>query len=166
MGEVWFSGSGVAEGYWNQPEETEHTFHAYLADTGEGPFLRTGDLGFLHEGEILFVGRLKELIIIRGRNLSPERIELTVEQSHPALRPASAVAFSIDVDDEERRPRDERPKTYPAAFSPLQLVNQLVWSRMIFHPRAVRWNSSVKIPPAAPPAALSRSKCHRPITDA
>ena len=102
IGEIWVSGPSVTQGYWNQPEETERTFHAYLADTGEGPFLRTGDLGFLRDGELFVTGRLKDLIIIGGRNLYPHDIELTVEQSHAAVRPGCCVAFSVDVADEER----------------------------------------------------------------
>ncbi len=102
VGEIWVAGPSVAQGYWNRLEETERSFYCYPVDTSKGPFFRTGDLGFLHESELFVVGRLKELIIIRGRNLSPQRIELTVEQSHPSLRPASTAAFSIDVDDEER----------------------------------------------------------------
>ena len=102
VGEIWVSGPSVTQGYWNRPEETELTFHAYLADTGEGPFLRTGDLGFMKDGELFVTGRLKDLIIIGGRNLYPHDIELTVEQSHPAVRPGCCVAFSVDVADEER----------------------------------------------------------------
>src|ERR1044072_7725154 len=95
VGEVWVSGPSVARGYWSRPEETEQTFKAYLSDTGEGPFLRTGDLGFLREGELFITGRLKDLIIIRGLNHYPQDIELTVQNSHPALRPDSGAAFSI-----------------------------------------------------------------------
>jgi acyl-CoA synthetase (AMP-forming)/AMP-acid ligase II len=102
IGEIWVSGASVAQGYWNQLEETKHTFQAYLADTGEGPFLRTGDLGFLKAGELFVTGRLKDLIIIRGRNHYPQDIELTVEQSHPALRPGCGAAFSVEVDGDER----------------------------------------------------------------
>jgi acyl-CoA synthetase (AMP-forming)/AMP-acid ligase II len=102
VGEIWVSSPSVAQGYWNRPEETERTFRACLADTGEGPFLRTEDLGFLKDGELFVTGRLKDLIIISGRNLYPHDIELTVEQSHPALRPGCCAAFSIDVADEER----------------------------------------------------------------
>ena len=69
----------------------------YLADTGEGPFLRTGDLGFLRDGELFVTGRLKDLIIIDGRNVYPQDIELTVEQSHPAMRPGCCAAFSVDL---------------------------------------------------------------------
>jgi acyl-CoA synthetase (AMP-forming)/AMP-acid ligase II len=102
VGEIWVSSPSVAQGYWNQPEETERTFRAYLADTGEGPFLRTEDLGFLKDGELFVTGRLKDLIIIGGRNLYPHDIELTVDQSHPAIRPGCCAAFSVDVADEER----------------------------------------------------------------
>jgi len=102
VGEIWVSGLSVTQGYWNWPEETELTFHCYLADTGEGPFLRTGDLGFLRDGELFVTGRLKDLIIIGGRNLYPHDIELTVEESHPVVRPGCCVAFPVDVADEER----------------------------------------------------------------
>lgn len=102
VGEIWVSSDSVAQGYWNRPEETEHTFKAYLADSGEGPFLRTGDLGFLQDGEIFITGRIKDLIIIRGRNHYPQDIELTVEQSHPALRISHGAAFSVEVDGTEQ----------------------------------------------------------------
>jgi acyl-CoA synthetase (AMP-forming)/AMP-acid ligase II len=102
VGEIWVSSPSVTAGYWNKPEESERTCRAFLADTGEGPFLRTGDLGFLKDGELFITGRLKDLIIIAGRNLYPQEIELTVQQSHPAVRPACCAAFSVDVADEER----------------------------------------------------------------
>jgi acyl-CoA synthetase (AMP-forming)/AMP-acid ligase II len=102
VGEIWVSGPSITAGYWNKPEESERTCRAFLSDTGEGPFLRTGDLGFLRDGELFITGRLKDLIIIAGRNLYPQEIELTVQQSHPAVRPACCAAFSVDVADEER----------------------------------------------------------------
>jgi acyl-CoA synthetase (AMP-forming)/AMP-acid ligase II len=102
VGEIWISGLSVAQGYWNRPEDTEHTLRAYLADTGDGPFLRTGDLGFLKDGELFIAGRLKDLIIIDGRNHYPQDIELTVEESHPAVRPSCCVAFSVDIAGQER----------------------------------------------------------------
>ncbi len=102
IGEIWASGPSVTQGYWKRPQETAFTFDAYLTDTGEGPFLRTGDLGFLIDGELFVTGRLKDLIIIGGRNLYPHDLELTAEESHPALRPGGCVAFSVDVGDEER----------------------------------------------------------------
>jgi amino acid adenylation domain-containing protein len=102
VGEIWVSGQSVALGYWNRREETAHTFRAHLANTGDGPFLRTGDLGFLQDGELFVTGRLKDLIIIRGRNHYPQDIELSVERSHAALRPAAGAAISIEVEGEER----------------------------------------------------------------
>jgi acyl-CoA synthetase (AMP-forming)/AMP-acid ligase II len=102
IGEIWVSGPSVAKGYWGRLEETEQTFHAYLADTSEGPFLRTGDLGYMEGGQLFVVGRLKDLIIIRGRNHHPEDIEHTVEQSHPALRPGCGAVVSVDTAAEER----------------------------------------------------------------
>ncbi|MBV9792056.1 MAG: AMP-binding protein, partial [Chloroflexi bacterium] len=102
VGEIWVSGPSIARGYWNQPAATSETFQAQLAETGEGPFLRTGDLGFLHDGALFVTGRLKDLIIIRGRNYYPHDIELTVERSHPALRTNAGAAFSVEVEHEER----------------------------------------------------------------
>lgn len=101
IGEIWVAGPSVGQGYWNRPEETRQTFHARLADD-KGPYLRTGDLGFLRDGELFVTGRLKDLIIVRGRNLYPQDLEQTVEQSHPALRGGDCAAFSVDVDNEER----------------------------------------------------------------
>jgi acyl carrier protein len=81
---------------------SRQTFAARLADTGEGPFLRTGDLGFLNEGELFITGRLKDLIILCGRNLYPQDLERTAERSHPDLNPDCGAAFSIESDGQER----------------------------------------------------------------
>src|SRR5581483_7443168 len=101
VGEIWVTSPSVTKGYWRRPEETNYTFNAHLA-TGEGPFLRTGDLGFIKDGELFITGRLKDLIIIRGSNHYPQDIELTVEKSHPALRANSGAVFSVDIGGEER----------------------------------------------------------------
>ncbi|NCR54456.1 MAG: fatty acyl-AMP ligase [Microcystis aeruginosa L211-07] len=102
VGEIWVSGSTIAQGYWGKPQETKETFQAYLADTGAGPFLRTGDLGFIKDGELFITGRLKEIILIRGRNNYPQDIELTVQNSHPALRPSCGAAFTVENKGEEK----------------------------------------------------------------
>ncbi|MET0396796.1 MAG: amino acid adenylation domain-containing protein, partial [Longimicrobiaceae bacterium] len=103
VGEVWVAGPSVAHGYWGHPEATAETFGAFEAGTGEGPFLRTGDLGFVDgEGELFITGRLKDLIVIRGRNHYPQDIEQTALRSHEGLRAGSGAAFSVEEGGEER----------------------------------------------------------------
>ncbi|MBW4505571.1 MAG: AMP-binding protein [Scytonematopsis contorta HA4267-MV1] len=102
VGEIWVSGSSVAQGYWNRPELTEQIFRAQLQGNNSEAFLRTGDLGFLQGDELFITGRLKDLIIIRGRNHYPQDIEFTVEQCHPALRPNCGAAFSVEVNGQEK----------------------------------------------------------------
>ena len=102
VGEIWISGPSVAQGYWRKAKETEETFNARIPEIDEGPFLRTGDLGFLKDGHLFITGRLKDLLIIRGQNYYPQDIELTVEQSHPILQPGSGAAFSVEIEGEER----------------------------------------------------------------
>src|SRR5262249_26795327 len=93
VGEVWVAGPSVADGYWGLPDETGATFRAFLRDGGAGPFLRTGDLGFLADGELFVTGRLKELLVFHGRNHYPQDVEQTVQGSHPGLRPGCGAAF-------------------------------------------------------------------------
>lgn len=102
VGEIWVSDASVASGYWGRPDLSATTFRARLASTGEGPFLRTGDLGVMEDGELFVLGRLKDLIIIRGRNLYPHDIEATAEASTAALCPRGAVAFAVEEAGEER----------------------------------------------------------------
>ncbi len=102
IGEIWVHGPSVAQGYWRQPDGTEATFHAYLKDSGEGPFLRTGDMGFIEDGELFVTGRLKDLIIVRGTNYYPQDVERTVQHSHPRLRRDCGASFTV-----ERNGREE-----------------------------------------------------------
>ncbi|MEH2135980.1 AMP-binding protein [Nostoc sp.] len=102
VGEIWVASVGVARGYWQRPDTTEETFRACTVDTGEGLFLRTGDLGFIQNGELFVTGRLKDLIIIRGENYYPQDIEWVVEKSHPILRPNYGAVFSIEIDGVEQ----------------------------------------------------------------
>lgn len=102
IGEIWISGPSVAAGYWGRPEDSERLFRARTAE-GDGPFLRTGDLGFLAvDGELFVTGRQKDLIILRGRNYYPQDVERTAARVDPALRPDSGAAFSIERDGAER----------------------------------------------------------------
>ena len=84
VGEIWVHGDNVATGYWQKPEETERTFGATLvgpsAGTPEGPWLRTGDLGFFSDGELFIMGRIKDILIVYGRNHSPDDIEATIQE--------------------------------------------------------------------------------------
>ncbi|MFQ6394485.1 fatty acyl-AMP ligase [Nocardia sp. KC 131] len=98
VGEIWIRGESVAAGYWNRPEETRETFDAHIGT--EGPFLRTGDLGLLRDGELFVTGRLKDLLIINARNLYPQDIEELVGELHPAL--TAGVAVSVDAGGRER----------------------------------------------------------------
>ncbi len=102
IGEIWVKGKNVAKGYWANKEVTEEIFNAYTSNTNEGPFLRTGDLGFLNEGELYVTGRLKDMIIIDGTNHYPQDIELTVERANNLLRPSSGAVFSVEIDNKER----------------------------------------------------------------
>ncbi|WP_297848799.1 AMP-binding protein, partial [Mycobacterium sp.] len=95
VGEIWVAGPSVAQSYWGKPELSEAVFSASLSETDEGPFLRTGDLGFLRSGELFVTGRRKDLIIIRGSNYYPNDIELTVQDCHPALLPGRGAVFAV-----------------------------------------------------------------------
>ena len=100
IGEIWVGGPCVAKGYWARKEETKRTFGAMTA-SGEGPFLRTGDLGILVEGQLYVTGRIKEVIIVRGRKIYPQDIEATVQRAHDALKPAGGAAFALESQDGE-----------------------------------------------------------------
>lgn len=104
IGEIWVQGPGVASGYWQRPDATEATFEAWFRNAQDdviGPCMRTGDLGFVHDGELIITGRAKEIIIIRGRNYYPQDIEWIVQAQHAALPRGSGAAFSINHDDGE-----------------------------------------------------------------
>ncbi|MCP4137564.1 MAG: fatty acyl-AMP ligase [bacterium] len=101
IGEIRIKSGSVAKGYWKKPEETKKVFMSYLANA-EGPFLKTGDLGFIHNNELYITGRVKDLIIIRGQNYYPNDIEKIAEESHPELRFGCNAAFSIEIENEEQ----------------------------------------------------------------
>jgi thioester reductase-like protein len=95
LGEIWLQGPSVAQGYWRDEARTVETFRATLAD-GSGPWLRTGDLGFVHAEQLYVTGRSKELLVVHGRNVYPQDIEATVAGCHAAIRAGGVAAFAID----------------------------------------------------------------------
>ncbi len=102
IGEIWVAGESVGQGYWRDLERTAATFHARRSDTGEGPFLRTGDLGFVHDSQLYITGRVDDLIIVRGLNHHPQDIEATARACHPLLEAGLGAAFAVDVDGAQR----------------------------------------------------------------
>ena len=101
IGEIWASGASIARGYWNRPDETDKTFENLLPGR-TGRFLRTADLGFVLDGELFVTGRIKDLIIIRGRNFYPQDLEGCAGSAHAALSPDACVSFSVEGPEGER----------------------------------------------------------------
>jgi acyl-CoA synthetase (AMP-forming)/AMP-acid ligase II len=101
IGEIWMSGPTKTAGYWKKPEINEKSFHARLANGGSGNmgdgYLRTGDMAFMKDGHIYLCGRLKDLIIIGGRNYYPQDIEQVAEDADSRLRPGCIIVFSVEV---------------------------------------------------------------------
>lgn len=101
VGEIWVAGASVARGYWGRPKDTLDTFHAFL-ENGDGPFLRTGDLGFFHGQQLFVTGRIKDVLIVRGLKHYPPDLELTAERASPLVRPGCCAVFAVDSNGEER----------------------------------------------------------------
>lgn len=165
VGELWGAGPGICPGYWERPDDSRETFGNRLAD-GRGPYLRTGDLGFLDGGEVFVTGRLKDVIIIRGQNHYPQDIERSAEQAHPAIRPGCVAAFAVDVGGAERlflaaevRP-DERLDTTAVADGVRAAVAR---------DHEVQVYSVVLLPPGGLPKTSSgkvqRQPCRRQLLD-
>jgi acyl transferase domain-containing protein/acyl-CoA synthetase (AMP-forming)/AMP-acid ligase II/acyl carrier protein len=95
IGELWMRGKGLASGYWNKPDKTAETFNNYLDETGEGPFLRTGDLGAVYQGQLIVIGRMKDVIVIRGFNHYAQDIENSLKSAAPELAKIPCAAFAV-----------------------------------------------------------------------
>ncbi|HZH15291.1 MAG TPA: fatty acyl-AMP ligase [Archangium sp.] len=160
VGEIWLSGPSVAQGYWHQPETTRESFGARLADTQEGPFLRTGDLGSLVDGELYVLGRIKDLIIIDGANHAPQDIERTIEQSDSRIRPGCCAAFSIEDERQEKLvvlyefreslPEAERQQVHGSILSNMRRAvarehSLRLYDAMALEPRTLPKTSSGKL---------------------
>jgi acyl-CoA synthetase (AMP-forming)/AMP-acid ligase II len=101
IGEIWLRGPSVAKGYWGQPDVTAATFGAYTSED-DGPYLRTGDLGVCHKGNLFVTGRIKELIIVNGRNIYPQDLERRLPKLHPLLADGGSATFGVPGDGQER----------------------------------------------------------------
>jgi acyl-CoA synthetase (AMP-forming)/AMP-acid ligase II len=99
VGEVWVRGPSVCTGYWRRPVESEETFGATIVGDDGGTWLRTGDLGFMHEDELVICGRAKDLIVIHGRNIHPQDLEFSAEHAHESVRLGGSAAFAVEKDD-------------------------------------------------------------------
>lgn len=102
IGELWVRGPHVAKGYWRNPEATAAAFHAECEGEPGRRYLRTGDLAVIVDGEVYVVGRMSDLIIIRGRNFYPQDIEHSAQSAHPALRKGACAAVAVNTDERER----------------------------------------------------------------
>ncbi len=169
VGEIWIAGPAVAAGYWGQPEATAASFGARTAD-GDGPWLRTGDFGFLRDGELFVTGRSKDLIILRGRNHYPQDIELTVERSHPALRPGCGAAFAVDTPEgagEERLVVVQEVRREHREDDPAELVAAI--RRAVAEEHEVQVHAVVLLRPATIPKTTSgkiqRAACRARFLD-
>ncbi|ABX04499.1 fatty acyl-AMP ligase [Herpetosiphon sp.] len=152
VGEVCIHGRSIAHGYWDNSAASEATFQLILPD-GSGPFLRTGDLGFIHEGQLYITGRLKDLIIIDGRNHYPQDLELSVELAHPAIRQGGCAAFAVDGADGEqivivaeiRRPNQAEEAAQAVRLALQQQYDLAIADLMWVRPGQVPKTSSGKV---------------------
>ena len=140
VGEIWVSGPHVAGGHVGGDAEARTNFGARLAETCEAPFLRTGDLGCMMDGELYVTGRLKDVLILRGKNHYPNDIEATVASSHPALRPNCGAAFPVEVDGREELVvfQEVRVRTPPESVEEIRAaVRQALAETHLLRPHAV-----------------------------
>ncbi|MCB9752104.1 MAG: AMP-binding protein [Myxococcales bacterium] len=169
IGELWVRSPSSGAGFWSRELLSEQVFKAQLADDDERvPYLRTGDLAFMHDGELYIAGRLKDLIIIRGRNIYPQDIESAAEEAHSALRPGCGAAFSIDASGEEqlvvvheldtRQPVDPDEVVSTIRHEIAARFGVHVYSVVLVYPRTIPKTSSGKIQRRACREAYLRRK--------
>ncbi|TMQ96614.1 fatty acyl-AMP ligase [Actinomadura soli] len=127
VGEIWVRGGSVAQGYWENPAASRETFGAHTSD-GEGPYLRTGDLGFLADGELFVTGRIKDLIIVNGRNIHAHDIEEAAGEAHPAA--LTGAAFTLDEGDQEHVVIVQEISTRVAGGTPLDELAALIKTKV------------------------------------
>ncbi|WP_066903487.1 fatty acyl-AMP ligase [Mycolicibacterium houstonense] len=170
VGEIWIAGPSVGWGYWSRPDESKETFSAALADTSAGPFLRTGDLGFLRGGELFITGRCKDLVVIRGGNYYPNDIERTVQGCHPALVSGRGAVFAFTpglgaveqlvVVQEVHRDRDPAVDLAEVA----ETIRSAVTERYGVEPNSVALVAHLSIPTTSS-GKIQRGLCRRQFLD-
>jgi amino acid adenylation domain-containing protein len=166
VGEIWVAADRLPSGYWGRPAESAETFAACLAD-GNGPFLRTGDLGFVHDGELFVTGRIKDLIIVRGINHYPQDIEQTAEATHPELVAHGAAAIGAEVDHKEivvlllevrrRQPETDLEGIAQSVRTAIAVNHELAIEEIVFVKRGTL--------PRTSSGKLRRGECHRGYTE-
>jgi hypothetical protein len=162
VGEIWVQSPNVGLGYWNRPDETRQTFTAQLNGHRNGAFLRTGDLGFIDDGELFVVGRIKELIILNGRNYYPHDIERVVARSHPALRADGGAAFACEINGVERLVivHEVRRTSQLSTDEVLAAIRGAVTAEYLLAPHAI-----ALIPVGSLPRTNSGKVCRRECCD-
>ncbi|WP_337958187.1 fatty acyl-AMP ligase [Mycolicibacterium septicum] len=170
VGEIWIAGPSVGWGYWARPAETEETFAAVLPDTPPGPFLRTGDLGFLRSGELFITGRCKDLVVIRGGNYYPNDIERTAQDCHPVLVSGRGAVFAFTpglgaveqlvVVQEVHRDRDPAVDLSDVAVA----IRTAVTDRYGLEPNSVLLVQHLSIPTTSS-GKIQRGQCRRQFLD-
>ncbi|NKZ15477.1 fatty acyl-AMP ligase [Mycolicibacterium septicum DSM 44393] len=170
VGEIWIAGPSVGWGYWARPAETEETFAAVLPDTPAGPFLRTGDLGFLRSGELFITGRCKDLVVIRGGNYYPNDIERTAQDCHPVLVSGRGAVFAFTpglgaveqlvVVQEVHRDRDPAVDLSDVAVA----IRTAVTDRYGLEPNSVLLVQHLSIPTTSS-GKIQRGQCRRQFLD-
>lgn len=162
IGEIWVASRGLGNGYWENPQATKATFQAYLQDTGEGPFLRTGDLGFLYQGELFITGRRHDVMVFWGLNHYPHHIEQTVQNCHPAFHDQSSAAFAVKVNEENRLViAQEVHRGYRYRIQISEVIEPIRWA--IFEQHFIDVYSIVLLKPGmlpkTPSGKVQRSRC-------
>jgi acyl-CoA synthetase (AMP-forming)/AMP-acid ligase II len=154
VGEIWLAGGSIAQGYWQRPTETRTLFQASLADDDCRRYLRTGDLGFLDEDGLFTTGRLKEVIVIHGRNFYPQDIEEVVRLSHPALAGGTGAAFAVEVDGREAVVLVFEPARHAARMAPTDAVSEAA-AGSVFQNFGIRLHDFVLLRPGSLPRTTS-----------
>ncbi|SEG93984.1 long chain fatty acid CoA FadD26 [Actinacidiphila yanglinensis] len=173
VGEIWVRGPNVARGYWRCAARSADIFGAALTDPdtapADGPWLRTGDLGVVHDGRLYITGRIKDLVIIDGTNHYPHDIEATVQDAHGLIRPDHVAAFSLTVDGDERLVVVAEHARFVADPDPAHEAIARAVRRAIVTGHGVSVHDFVLAPPGAVPRTssgkVSRDACRRRYLD-